>query len=190
MAADCTSCFDAAVMVSGRESSPDFDYEDEYQKDDSQHQTSFESDAESDRENRGPGGKRLRKYTTDKVVETCMKKANPRYQKRKQFSLQDDLSKRFRPEESYSSGDGPTNSSNELPLGEEVKGALKEITSLLNTVVKRVERVEKELQQQKSASSSSSTEITPPRIKPSLAVKVSLFTFPCAVSLTLFCFTV
>ena len=37
----------------------------------------------------------------------------------------------------------------------EVKSALKEITSILNTVVKRVERVENELKRVSSASSSS-----------------------------------
>ena len=65
----------------------------------------------------------------------------------------------------------------QLPYEEEVKSALKEITSLLNTVVKRVERVESELQRQKSTSTdpSSSSDVTPTRTKPPLAVKVSLF---------------
>lgn len=43
----------------------------------------------------------------------------------------------------------------------EVKSALREITSLLNTVVKRVEKVENELKQQRSLSSSSSGDSTP-----------------------------
>lgn len=43
----------------------------------------------------------------------------------------------------------------------EVKSALREITSLLNTVVKRVEKVENELKQQRSLSSSSSGDFTP-----------------------------
>ena len=59
------------------------------------------------------------------------------------------------------------------PLGTEVKSALKEITSLLNTVVERVERVEDELQRQRSTGPSSSSDSTPTRVKPSLAVKVS-----------------
>ena len=43
----------------------------------------------------------------------------------------------------------------------EVKSALREITSLLNTVVKRVEKVENELKQQRSLASSSSSDSTP-----------------------------
>ena len=42
-----------------------------------------------------------------------------------------------------------------------MKSALREITSLLNTVVKRVEKVENELKQQRSLSSSSSGDFTP-----------------------------
>ena len=64
--------------------------------------------------------------------------------------------------------------SDELPLGEEVKMALKEITFLLNTVVQRVERVESELQCQKSTDPSSSNDVTPTRTKPPIAAKVSL----------------
>ena len=42
-----------------------------------------------------------------------------------------------------------------MEADQSVKSALKEITSLLNTVVKRVERVESELKKQASASNSS-----------------------------------
>lgn len=52
-----------------------------------------------------------------------------------------------------------------------VKSALKEITSLLNTVVKRVERVETELKKQSSVSSSSDST---PRSKKIVAVHVPL----------------
>ena len=50
--------------------------------------------------------------------------------------------------------------------GAEVKSALQEITSLLNTVVKRVERVENELQRQHSLTPSSSSDSTPGKAKP------------------------
>ena len=66
-------------------------------------------------------------------------------------------------------------------VGTEVKSALKEITSLLNTVVKRVERVENELQRQRSSCSSSSNEKTPTRAKPTLAVKVSHLSYTCNI---------
>lgn len=59
--------------------------------------------------------------------------------------------------------------------GKEVKSALKQITSLLNTVVQRVERVENELKRVSSVSSSSDT--TPSRRKRvcvPLVVRVSL----------------
>ena len=50
--------------------------------------------------------------------------------------------------------------------GAEVKSALKEITSLLNAVVKCVERVENELQRQHRLTPSSSSDSTPGRAKP------------------------
>ena len=56
---------------------------------------------------------------------------------------------------------------------DETKSALKEITSLLNTVVKRLENVEDELQKQRTTCPSSSTDSTPIRSKPSLFVRVS-----------------
>ena len=57
-------------------------------------------------------------------------------------------------------------------VDDEVKSALKEITSLLNTVVKRVENVESELQRQRTTGPSSSSDSTPTRAKPPLVVKV------------------
>ena len=65
----------------------------------------------------------------------------PRYRKRKEPSLNGSLCKRLHQERDHSSGDSITGlASDELPLGEEVKSALKEITSLgipslFNTVV-------------------------------------------------------
>lgn len=70
---------------------------------------------------------------------------------------------------------GDTDSSPGLGLGAEVKSALKEITSLLNTVVEQVERMEDELQRQRSTAPSSSTDSTPTTAQPPLAVKVSYF---------------
>lgn len=58
-------------------------------------------------------------------------------------------------------------------VDDEVKSTLKEITSLLNTVVKRVENVEDELQRQRTTCPSSSSDSTPTRAKPPLVVKVS-----------------
>lgn len=58
-------------------------------------------------------------------------------------------------------------SDREIPIdGVEVKSALQEITSLLNTVVKRVERVENELQRHHSLTPSSSSDATPGKAKP------------------------
>lgn len=61
------------------------------------------------------------------------------------------------------------------PLGAEVMSALKEITSLLNSVVERVERVEDEMHRQRSTGPSTSSDSTPTRanFKPPLVVKVS-----------------
>ena len=64
---------------------------------------------------------------------------------------------------------------NNVCTGLEVKSALQEITSLLNTVVKRVERVEDELKRVSSVSSSSDS--TPPKNKKvlvPLVVRVSV----------------
>ena len=55
-------------------------------------------------------------------------------------------------------------SSSGRQLGEEVTSALKEITSLLNTVVHRVQKVENELKCQKTSTSSSSSDSTPTRL--------------------------
>lgn len=141
---------------------------------------SCESSGESDSENHRR--KRLSsKYVGDKVAEACTTNfIRPHYRKRKKSSLNGSLCKRLHQERDHSSGDSISNAtglaSDELPLGEEVKSALKEITSLLNTVVQRVERVESELQRQKSTDPSSSRDVTPTRarVKPPLAVKVCL----------------
>ena len=105
----------------------------------------------------------------------CTNANGPRCHKRKEPSLNGPFCKRVRQERGHSSISNATGfASDELPLGEEVKSALKEITSLLNTVVQRVERVESELQCQKSTDRSSSSDVTPTQTKPPLAVKVSL----------------
>lgn len=61
------------------------------------------------------------------------------------------------------------------PLGVEVMSALKDITSLLNSVVERVERVENEVHRQKYTGPCTSSDSTPTRakLKPPLVVKVS-----------------
>lgn len=66
----------------------------------------------------------------------------------------------------------PGPSPKSVEVDNEVKCALKEITSLLNTVVKRVENVEDELQRQRTTGPSSSSDSTPTRAKPPLVVKV------------------
>ena len=55
-------------------------------------------------------------------------------------------------------------------FGDEVRYALHEITSLLTNVVERVERVETELQQQRSVTPSSSNDSTHGRTKASVHV--------------------
>ena len=66
----------------------------------------------------------------------------------------------------------PGPSPKSVEVDDEVKSSLKEITSLLNTVVKRVENVEDELQRQRTTGPSSSSDSTPTRAKPPLVVKV------------------
>lgn len=56
-----------------------------------------------------------------------------------------------------------------------VKSALKEITCLLNTVVKRVERVENELKKQSSVSSSSESTPSRSKVHVPLVVRVSIW---------------
>ena len=156
-------------------SCPDSLSDSEPETDDIGRRTSFESDGESNRENHGR--KRLSsKYTADKVAEASTTNAiRPRYHKRKEPSLNVSLCKHLHQGRDHSSGDSISGlASDELPPGEEVKSALKEITSLLNTVVQRVERVESELQRQKSTEPSSSSDVTPTQAKPPIAVKVCL----------------
>ena len=59
-----------------------------------------------------------------------------------------------------------------VELGEEVQCALKRLTALLNTVVERLESIERELQHQ-SRTGPSIGDSTPTRAKPPLAIKVS-----------------
>lgn len=72
--------------------------------------------------------------------------------------------------------DPPSECSTPVSNGVEMRSKLEEITSLLNVVVKRVERVETELQKQRTpTSSSSSSESTPsrPKLHVPLVVRVS-----------------
>lgn len=152
----------------GADSSPDDSLSDSAPDDvdDLNHQLSLGSDRESDRD--GSGGLPPGKFTADAVGEVCTNASGSRCHRRKDSSMDGSLRKRVRQERSQSSV------SDQLPYEEQVKGALKEITSLLNTVVKRVEKVESELKRQKCTSTdpSSSSDVTPTRAKPPLAVKV------------------
>ena len=133
---------------------------------------SLESEGESDRENHGSDRLPPGKFTANTIARVCTN-AKSRCLKRKEPSSNGSLPKRIRQERGLSSADS-AGASDQLPYEEEVKSALKEITSILNTVVQRVERVENELQRQKSTDPSSSSDVTPTRTKPPLAVKVSL----------------
>ena len=67
-----------------------------------------------------------------------------------------------RPYPVLSPGPFPGPSPKSVEVDDEVKSSLKEITSLLNTVVKRVENVEDELQRQRTTGPSSSRDSTNP----------------------------
>ena len=66
-----------------------------------------------------------------------------------------------------------TSSTTDLNTDPGVKSALQEITSLLNTVVKRVERVETELKKQSSVSSSSDSNTPAKKVHIPLIIRVS-----------------
>ena len=120
-------------------------------------QGSFDSDEESDREK-----------------ENRVNDESARPHKRKPPSVQGPLRKLVCQDRGRSSGDTRGSGATlEESFGEEVKSSLKEITFLLNTVVQRVEKVENELQRRKGTSLSSSSDVTPPRPKPPLIVKVT-----------------
>ena len=127
-------------------------------------QSSLESDGESGRDESRclPSGK----FTANMVAGVCTN-TKPRDKRNESIMDGSPLPKRVCHERNNAS-----QLSEQLPY-EEVKSALKDIMSLLNTVVERVERVESELQRQKSTSTdpSSSSDVTPTRTKPPLAVK-------------------
>ena len=91
----------------------------------------------------------------------------------KHTRLDDDRSKNHSSSCHRPSVVSPGSSPTSVGVDDEVKSTLKEITSLLNIVVKRVENVEDELRRQKTTSPSSSSDSTPARAKPPLVVKVS-----------------
>ena len=142
----------ADFPLSDSESSSESLYDSEDQIGDLDCRTSLESDDESVTEERGRA-RLTGRCSAGKVSKGHTNKTDASYQKRKCPSVQRDLNKRFCEEgrhfpflESTPHNTAVSVTADKRPLGEEVKSALKDITSLLNTVVERVERVENELQ--------------------------------------------